>query len=238
MKQFRTSAAGNTFIGAWLEEGEQVPTSEKIAEVCAQHGTDGFFAVSPSHGDSDISVVYFNRDGSKDGVCGNALACAAGLGKELGVGDSYSIEACGKIHRAFVDSKGVSVTFPDASKEPVLIDNHYHIDVGVPHVVVPMPYPPTSGDVSSFGHNYIRNWPGSEMINVSMFSMDGDFMHVASYEYGVWRVTGSCGTGILAAFNVARHLGKIGTDTTAIVPSGAEVEVYSEWDALTFKTSV
>jgi diaminopimelate epimerase len=237
MDQFHVSAAGNTFIGAWLHYGEKVPGRAKIQKACHQYNTDGFFAVSPSE-EADLRIVHYNQDGSKDGVCGNSLACAALIGQRLKQGDAYSIEAGGKIHRAFVDRDGVSVTFPHVPRTPRLIDNNYIIDTGVPHVVIQMPHPPAPEDVATFGHNFIRNWPGNEMINVTMFGMNGDYMHVATYEYGVWRVTGSCGTGILASFNVARYLGKVKTHVTAITPSDTKVYVYSEWNALTFKTPV
>lgn len=237
MDQFHVSAAGNTFIAVCPGEGGRIPTREEIQKACAAYNTDGFFAIVPSEED-DLGIVYHNQDGSEDGVCGNALACAAMVGKELKQGDVYSIEACGKSHRAFVDRDGVIVTFPNVPRVPDLVDNHYFINTGVPHVVVPMPIPPFPGDVRAFGHNFISNWPSDEMINVTMFGMDGDFMHVATYEYGVWRVTGSCGTGILAAFNVARYLGKVRTHATVITPSETEIDVYSEWDALTFKTPV
>ena len=78
----KMSGAGNDFIMVehdrfgGLEERE---IGRLVAELCVRRlsiGADGLVILKPT-GENRVRMIYFNADGSRAGMCGNAGRCAS-----------------------------------------------------------------------------------------------------------------------------------------------------------------
>jgi len=88
MRFFKMTGSGNDFVflDGRSATVEQWP-AEKIQGLCDRRsgvGGDGLVLVTPEGPDS-IRMVYFNADGSRAGMCGNAALCSTRLAGHLGI---------------------------------------------------------------------------------------------------------------------------------------------------------
>ena len=84
---YKMSASGNDFV---MVDGRSSPvedwTPQRIRDVCARRtgiGVDGVAVIAPGSVPGAIRFVYFNRDGDRAAMCGNASLCAAKLAARL-----------------------------------------------------------------------------------------------------------------------------------------------------------
>ncbi|MGH7602691.1 MAG: diaminopimelate epimerase, partial [Gemmatimonadaceae bacterium] len=146
------TGSGNDFV---FVDGRSTPlvfwTPERIRAVCARQtgvGGDGLCIVEPSSVPGGVRLHYFNRDGRRAELCGNASLCAARLSSwiELGSSEGVILETdAGLIPaRALEDSdERAEILIGDVSGiVPADIElgqgeSHAHfVRVGVPHVVL------------------------------------------------------------------------------------------------------
>ena len=85
---YKMTGSGNDFV---CVDGREYPVEswsvEAIRSACDRRtgvGGDGLVVVTPE-GPEAIRMVYFNADGSRAGMCGNAALCSTRLAARLGL---------------------------------------------------------------------------------------------------------------------------------------------------------
>jgi diaminopimelate epimerase len=210
------TGSGNDFVmvDARHTKPEQWSAAD-IQAVCARGtgvGADGLVFVGPGARPDSVRMIYFNSDGSRAAMCGNAALCSTRLAARLGLGrpQGMTLETDAGTYesRCVSPDEGAELHLaPVAPPAPVpgLIlapDEERAVlgTVGVPHLVVLV------GDVARVEvvarGRALRSNPcvGPEGANVNFVSHDGrGAWHMRTYERGVEAETLACGTGAVAA---------------------------------------
>ncbi len=199
-------------------------------------GADGFIfleAPVPQEPRAAFRWHFFNADGSRAEMCGNASRCAARLAVELGLAPT---------RHAFLTDAGLieaEVLGPDLVKvrltDPVDLRLNLDLDVagqartvqfvntGVPHAVVFVP-DVQAEDIMRFGpalrhHEHFA--PKGTNANLAQVVDPGTLL-LRTYERGVEGETHACGTGAVATVYLAHKLGLTGPHGD-VTTSGGEV---------------
>lgn len=215
---WKMSGSGNDFVfldsrssGAAMDPLE---SADAVAAICAPHlgvGADGVVFIAES-AESLLAIRYYNADGSRASLCGNASLCAAQSAVKLGlatVGQTFRISSDSGPIMASIDATGVaSVRLAtvaalelDALEERAPGEQRIgYAVVGVPHLVVLVP-DVGAIDVSGRGvilrHGASRRPQGANVNFVSAAPTPGEW-RIRTYERGVERETYACGTGSVA----------------------------------------
>jgi diaminopimelate epimerase len=234
------TGSGNDFV---FVDGRSTPlafwTPDRIRAVCARQtgvGSDGLCIVEPGVTPGGVRLHYFNRDGRRAELCGNASLCAARLASwiELGSEEGVILETdAGLIPaRALPDSGeraeiligDVSGIVP-AAVELVSGENSAHfVRVGVPHLVVQVENLPEV-DVSQRGRT-LRFHPSlSDGANVNFVGWNADGWAIRTYERGVEAETLACGTGSVATATVLAMTQGIALPVAMHTSSGRVLEI-------------
>lgn len=244
---YKLTGSGNDFV--FFDERESnsadalagLRTPELIAAVCDRRngiGADGVVFVEAAAG-SEVRIAYYNRDGSRAALCGNATLCTARLAAVLGAvadptapfvvatdagriearvhGDGDPVIAIGPVRDVAPDASGV-VRGPGERAVGYAL-------AGVPHLVVLV------DDVAAVALD-VR---GAELraptaerpdgANVNWVSPVGERWRMRTFERGVEGETLACGTGAVAAATlIARWTGGSGP-VVLVTSSGRPVEV-------------
>ncbi len=238
---YKVHGCGNDFVA--IDNRElQIPV-EKIPEwakkICQRSfgvGTDGIFFLDRSPKGQSVDYIwhFYNSDGSRAEMCGNASRCAARLAYELGIAPAKHVLGTdvGPIHAEVNPESGrvdVQLTPPSDLRFDIplaLSDGSYHVhyvNTGVPHVVL-------------FNENVQRmnvQKLGREIRFHKEFEPRGtnvNFVEVQTpkrmllrtYERGVEAETYACGTGACAAGVLAKELG-LSESMVDLTTSGGEV---------------
>lgn len=182
-------------------------------------GADGVLQVTL--GDGGVRMAYWNADGSAAEICGNGLRCVA----------RYAFD------RGMVDDKEFAVLTPrgqlrvEASEDPrvemgpVELGDNFEFEghkfqwarVGNPHAVT-LVADVWEEEVTKIGRSLEQSTPGGtnvEFVHVH----DDSHLEMRVWERGVGE-TLACGSGMVAAVAVSRHLGLTGGDVSVTVPGG------------------
>ncbi len=219
---YKMSGSGNDFV---FVDGREYPTGQwsvdSIRSICDRRtgvGGDGLVTLTPE-GERSARMVYFNADGSRAGMCGNAALCSTRLAARLGmapetgmdlqtdtgtlktrcVGPSWAAEL---LLRDFQLPEQVSLTL-EAGERSML-----RCTVGVPHLVI-LVDEIESVDVEGRGRALRFDQAFAPLgLNVNFIgptSGDPDApWRLRTYERGVEAETLACGTGTVgAAFTLA-----------------------------------
>ncbi len=218
------SGSGNDFVFA---DGRATPlsfwTADRIREVCNRQtgvGGDGFSLLEPGSHPGAIRFHYFNRDGLRAEMCGNASLCAARLalwtemaGDRLSLETDYGVVAAqslqGPGELAEISLPALSGLAPVAAIIPVPGESAAHfVQVGVPHLVVPVE-DLKAADVVGRGR-VLRFDPslGPGGANVNFVGRVGGEWALRTYERGVEDETLACGTGSVATAATLVHTGR------------------------------
>src|SRR3990170_1024740 len=86
---WKMSGSGNDFVFLDGREGgvEVLETPVWVGRLCSRTdgiGADGVVVIQP-HDTEQFSIRYFNRDGSRGELCGNASLCSSNLAVQLGL---------------------------------------------------------------------------------------------------------------------------------------------------------
>jgi diaminopimelate epimerase len=210
------SGSGNDFI---VLDGrsthiEQWPAA-RIREACDRRrgaGADGLVILSPATADS-VQMLYWNADGSKGALCGNAALCSSRLAVTLELvqaGEFCLLTDAGPVRvKAAAADETPAINLPDTD----LPQEHRGISlqrrerwcswgmVGVPHVVIRVD-DIERVDVLERGR-LLRSHPslGAGGANINFISPgdgSGPWL-IRTYERGVEGETLACGTGTVAA---------------------------------------
>lgn len=210
---YKMSGSGNDFV--IVDSTSDVPgrleDPQVIKDVCARGtgvGADGVVFLEPS-ARAAVKLVYFNADGSRADLCGNATLCTTRLSVELGMAssDGFSIET-----DSGVISARIAGAFPEIDLQPVteVVPDYGRIAradgedrigfalVGVPHLVV-LCATVADVDVVQRGRALRNDRSLAKGANVNFVSRgrDGRWA-MRTYERGVEGETLACGSGAVA----------------------------------------
>jgi diaminopimelate epimerase len=206
--------AGNDFIVAADPDGAWPRDPDSIRHLCDRRrgiGADGLILLSPcpDPGAADLAMAFFNCDGSRAGMCGNGLRCAAlfahlhlGSPGELRIATEAGVLAAAVLP----DLARVRIEIPVlVTPRPVAIDpfRGWFVDTGVPHLVIALEGRQLADlDVVATApplRHHPRFAPAGCNVDFIAPGRPGDPIPIRTYERGVEAETLACGTGIAAA---------------------------------------
>jgi diaminopimelate epimerase len=237
---FKMQGSGNDFVvidntKLRLPEADMPRWAQRICAPAFGVGADGlFFLEDTPELDADYRWRFFNSDGSRAEMCGNASRCAARLAYLLGMAprrhvlgtDAGPVEAevLGEGERVRVKlprpaPPELNIRLDTAGEERTV---HFAL-AGVPHAVIPVPDAeavdlPAAGKAVRFHERFA---PAGANVNLLQITQSGPH-RLRTYERGVEGETLACGTGACAALAVASALGLAG-DKAEFLTSGGEV---------------
>jgi diaminopimelate epimerase len=239
------TGSGNDFV---MVDARHTPPSDwspqDIRAVCARGtgvGADGLVFVGPGSRADSVRMIYFNSDGSRAAMCGNAALCSTRLAARLGLApatqmiletdagtydsrcDGQSDGMGAELHLAPVKTpapvKGLAIA--PGERQAVLGT------VGVPHLVV-LVEDVSLVDVLTRG-KALRSDPalGPAGANVNFVSGEGrrSEWRMRTYERGVEDETLACGTGAVAAACALAEWGLAQPPLSFWTGSGRRLEV-------------
>jgi diaminopimelate epimerase len=214
---YKMTGSGNDFVvldGRGTEPDRWAAT--RVAALCDRRtgvGADGMVILTPD-GPGKVTMAFWNSDGSKAAMCGNAALCSARLAVYLEMaapGDLCLQTDAGAVRaRADGDSEAAQINLPDFALpisvpglEPVAGERWLAFaTVGVPHLIVRVDDIeridlPGRGRALRFDP---RLGPAGANVNfVAPASGSDDRWLIRTYERGVEGETLACGTGTVAA---------------------------------------
>lgn len=241
---FKMQGCGNDFVVIDNRELKvpEANMAEWAKKVCARAFgvyADGIFFIDNAPADSglDYRWHFYNSDGSRAEMCGNASRCMGRLAYELGIAprehtfgtDAGPIKAevitegpkAGEVKVQLTPPKGTVLnTELDLNGQTFTV---HFADTGVPHAVVFLD-DVEAVDIKKLGaairyHDHFA--PAGTNANFAQV-IDDKTMLLRTYERGVEDETYACGTGAAATQVVAHELGLTGP-TAALTTSGKEV---------------
>jgi diaminopimelate epimerase len=236
---YKMSGSGNDFVFFDLREGPaaDLETEGAIRALSARGtgvGADGVVFLEPGGRDS-FSIRYYNSDGSRGELCGNATLCALRLSQEVGIvsGTDISIQTdAGVISARMVDGlpeidlAPVSEVRLEAPEIPRL-DRESRLGfarAGVPHIVI-VDSDVATADVVGRGSIIRRDRSLKDGANVNFVSSRGDRWAIRTYERGVEGETLACGTGAVATGILLTEWGVATSPVRLETRSGRELQV-------------
>jgi diaminopimelate epimerase len=200
-------------------------------------GADGVVLLTP--GPDAVRMIYFNADGSRAEMCGNAALCSARLADRLGIADGKRIlldTDSGRLECRLVGPGAMAELRFATTPVPRPIDlplqpgerRAFRGTVGVPHLIIAVD-DVERVDVIGRGRA-LRSAPefGPAGINVNFVSpIDGDraVYSIRTYERGVEDETLACGTGTVAAALALARAGQAELPVRLVSRSGAPFSV-------------
>lgn len=237
---YKMQGSGNDFVAIDNRElkipAEAMP--DVAVRVCRRAfgvGADGIFflGAAPQGSKADYAWQFFNSDGSRPAMCGNASRCAAKLAHRLGIAPARHVllTDAGPIEAEVLPDQGqvkVQLTAPKGLTPNIAVgieggsfDVHF-VDTGVPHVVV-FVQDLAGVDVATIGLAIRFNKrfaPAGANVNFVQVK-DPETLLLRTFERGVEGETYACGTGAAASQVVAHSLG-LTTDEVQVTTSGGE----------------
>lgn len=216
---WKMSGSGNDFVfldaRAAGDQPDPLETVDGIVALCAPHlgvGADGVVLIANAP-DALFAIRYYNADGSRASLCGNASLCAAQSAVKIGLasrGMTFDFMSdAGRISAAIDADGSASVRLaPVTSLEAVAVEGvapreqriGYAV-VGVPHLVV-LVSDVSAIDVAGRGrilrYGAVRAPTGANVNFVGPSAVDGGRWRIRTYERGVEGETYACGTGSVA----------------------------------------
>jgi diaminopimelate epimerase len=246
---YKMTGSGNDFVmvdGRHTTPADWSP--EDIQAVCARGtgvGADGLVFVGPGSEPGAIRMIYFNADGSRASMCGNAALCSTRLAVRLGYAhpDHMSLETdagtyesrsgaadeSAELHLAPVSAPTVPPGVAAAPGEQRLA----LCTVGVPHLVV-LVDDVERVEITTRG-KALRSDPslgpaGANANFISPGTGPADW-RMRTYERGVEDETLACGTGAVAAACALAEWGLAEPPVTLHTRSGRRLLVLARKNA-------
>lgn len=239
LKFTKMHGAGNDFVMVGNLDGSVRLTAEQIAHLCHRRfgvGGDGLVLLekAPSK-EVDAQMIYFNADGSRADMCGNAARCftAFALAHEMGnpMGLKFRTDAGDLVSRAMGSQYTVEMTPAsdlrlnftlDLSTGPALL---HFANTGVPHVVKFVPKVEEVDIVAEGSELRYHEEFSPRGANVNFARVNGNGVMVRTYERGVEDETLACGTGVAAVAIVAHLVHKVAKPVHLKVAGGDTLSV-------------
>jgi diaminopimelate epimerase len=227
---YKLSGSGNDFVAfdeMGLDPRAAEPPPEVVRALCRRGmgvGADGVVLLRRTDR-ADYQLIYYNADGTRATLCGNASLCGVRLTVELGhaaaTGTTFLTDAgpmSGRLHEGLPEIDLAAATEVQAERRELLgADATAHgapsrvgfARVGVPHVVI-LCDAADAVDVERVGSR-IRAHPAlHDGANVNYVSRVGeDRWIIRTYERGVEAETLACGTGSVASATLLRTWGEV-----------------------------
>ena len=235
---------GNDFV---VLDARRTPTTlelDQIRRIGDRHrgvGFDQLLLLGPSS-DADVSLRFFNTDGSESGACGNGSRCVARLLFDEGATGRLQLEVGGR--RLFADRlddgriavgmggpefdwRRIPLAEPcDTLAVPIDIPGlprPVAVNMGNPHAVFFVP-DVAALDVATIGIHLERHPLFPERANIGFAQLlEPGVLRLRVFERGAG-LTLACGSGACAAMVAARRRGLVG-DRVRLVLDGGELEV-------------
>ncbi|MDE6886406.1 MAG: diaminopimelate epimerase [Helicobacteraceae bacterium] len=256
------SASGNNFlIFHTFKKGDYSNLAKKLCDRFEGIGADGLVALLPNE-KFTYEWDFYNMDGSKANMCGNASRCVAHY--------AYSNNLAPKIHsflskageiKVSVEKDNVEVNFTkvilvkenikqsiedfiktknsvgqgDKDNKSKML-NFYLLDSGVPHLVV---FVDSQKILPKNVNKMLTDLRKKYNANVNFaFIKDRKTALISTYERGVEDITKACGTGGAAVFYIANRLSLLDSSAVLIPPSKDKMHFRKVGDEVYFKGRV
>lgn len=208
---YKMTGSGNDFV---MLDGRRERASawpaDRIAQVCTRRegvGADGLVILTPSGG-SRVRMEYWNADGTRASMCGNAALCSTRLATHLGMaspgGMTLETDAGTFSTRCTDQPWGAALNLPPVEvpvPAPVELDSGesgaWIGTVGVPHAVVLLDDLERE-DLMERGRAIRWNPAFPAGANANFIAAGPDGWAMRTYERGVEGETWACGTGAVA----------------------------------------
>ena len=240
---YKMTGSGNDFV---LVDGRTNPVdqwdSDKIRTICGRRsglGADGLAILEPGSEPGTVRFHFFNNDGNRTDLCGNASLCATRLAArlELADPDGMTLETdVGPVRARVLAGPGerAEITLPDVRNSltpdlPLAPGERSVrlVTVGVPHLVVEVDCVRTSDfDILVRGRE-LRWQPAlpDGGANVNFTSVEDGKWRIRSYERGVEGETLACGTGAVAVAATLACANRVELPWAVETASGKMLEV-------------
>ena len=200
MRVTKYSANGNDFVMMTAQhKADRSALAETLCHRQNGVGADGLVVVLP-HPEYDFEWEFYNSDGSKAAMCGNASRAVAHFAQEKEIckeGKAEFLTGAGVI-RATINGLYVvsDMVAPKILREDIeaYAERWWLIDSGVPHLVC------IKEDITDFDIEQARALRHKYDCNVNICTLKEDVLYVRTYERGVEDETLACGTGMVACF--------------------------------------
>ena len=236
---YKMSGSGNDFIFFDLSDGpvEAMENPETIGAMSARGtgiGSDGVVFLETG-GAGDMAIRYYNSDGSRGELCGNATLCAMRLGHHLGRIGSGEVEISTD---AGVLTARIADGLPEIDLAPVTevslelpaiprLDRETRLGfvrAGVAHVVI-IDSDVQTADILGRGSKVRRDRSLRDGANVNFLSRNDRGWAIRTYERGVEGETLACGTGAVASGILLTEWGESESPVRLRTRSGKDLEV-------------
>jgi len=228
------SANGNDFV--IIIRKKKKDRSKLAKKLCHRQngvGADGLVVVVP-HSEYDFEWDFYNADGSRATMCGNASRAVAHFAMEKGIsedGHAEFLTGAGVI-RALVNGNYVvsDMTKPIILSEDIQEDDEkwWFVDTGVPHLIA------IRENIEEFDLKQARRLRDKYNANINICTVKENTLSVRTYERGVEDETLACGTGMVACFVRAYGEDLVDEDIKVFPKSGDELYVSLEEDVYKF----
>ncbi|MDH5805396.1 MAG: diaminopimelate epimerase [Gemmatimonadota bacterium] len=242
------SGSGNDFV---FVDGRQSPAAEwppeRIRRVCDRNngvGSDGLVVLEPGPKPDHLNFTYFNADGSRGELCGNASLCSAVFAARFGLASDRMVlqTDVGPVSAEILDEKDelARIGLPDIEtpgQAPIeRLENEseaWFLTVGVPHVILKMAgQNPETSDVEGRGR-VLRYDPslGQAGANINFLTqLPSGKWRMRTYERGVEAETLACGTGATASAAALAAAGIVELPWTVTTSSGEDLTISGDLD--------
>ena len=217
LRFFKMTGSGNDFI--MVDGRDAAPAdwpAERIVGACDRRrgvGADGLVVLTPEPADA-VRMHFFNSDGGRAAMCGNAALCSTRLAARLGLAPEAGMtlhtdagdlrtRCVGPGHMAEINLPDVAIPEGVPAIERTPLEREITLTtVGVPHLVVRVT--DIEGvDIAERGRalrfHPALGRPGANANFVAPGRSPGDPWLIRTYERGVEAETLACGTGTVAA---------------------------------------
>lgn len=237
MQVTKYNASGNDFVIFHTFKDEDY--SELAKKLCHRQegvGADGLVVVIPNR-EYDFQWLFYNCDGTRAAMCGNASRATAHYAVTNGLANNklQFLTDAGVINSTveediveseLTEVKKLADKFNEDGK-----DWHFY-DTGVAHLVTVVK------DINEYNQKLAIKMRDKYIANINFVSFDGKSLHVRTFEKGVEAETGACGTGMAACFYALHVEGTIGKSIKVYPTSGEELNLRIENGKLFFKGAV
>jgi len=222
------SANGNDFILFIAQEhDDRSALAQKLCHRQNGVGADGLVVVLP-HRKYDFEWEFYNSDGSKAAMCGNASRAVAHFAHEKGIskeGKATFLTGAGVI-RATINGLYVvsDMVAPKILRNDIQEPSGewWLIDSGVPHLVC------VREKIDEFDLVEARRLREKYNANVNICCLKEEALYVRTYERGVEDETLACGTGMVACFIRLHQENRVAEEIKVHPKSGDELYVSYE----------
>ena len=233
---WKMSGSGNDFVFIDARTGSVAGLDDPdvVTALCSRTdgvGADGvvFLETDPQE---SFRIRYYNRDGSRGELCGNASLCSASLAARIGIapdtGFGFSTDA-GRISARIlnglpeIDLPPITGLRADAGVALGMGERRIGFaNTGVPHLVV-LVVDAERVDLPKRGRE-LRHHPSlAAGANVNFVSASGESWRMRTYERGVEAETKACGTGAVATAALLVAWGLIASGPVDVLTSSGRV---------------